>query len=195
MATKRTYSVRLEDEQREQLEQRADQIGMPTGHLIRLAIDDFLRQQEEKDYLGEVQAAISTSMAKLARQVEKNRAEQQLIVGVLDYLCDWLAFILPSPSDGVAAEKLRRERREGFYRDIPKKFASQSRAKLTKDMEPKDAGVLCCPECGTGQLRCKANKEGRLFWYCSNWNAPEGQCKVIFADELGRPVFPESANA
>lgn len=194
MATKRTYSVRLDDEQREQLEHRADQIGMPTGHLIRLAINDFLRQQEEKDYLGEVQAAISTSIAKLARQVEKDRAEQQLIVGVLDHLCDWLAFVLPSPPDGVAAEQLRRERREGFYRDIPKKFASQSRAKLTKDMEAKHAGAICCPECSTGQLRCKANKQGRLFWYCSNWNAPVGQCKVIFADELGLPVLPERAN-
>lgn len=194
MATKRTYSVRLEDVQREQLEQRAAQIGLPTGHLIRLAINDFLRQQEEKDYLGEVQAAISTSVAKLARQVEKDRAEQQLIVGVLDYLCDWLSFVLPSPPDVAAAEQLRRERREGFYDEIPKRFASQSRAKLTKDMEPKPTGVVHCPECGSGQLRCKESKQGRLFWYCSNWNASQHQCKVTFADDQGRPALPKTAD-
>jgi len=189
MAVKRTYSVRLEDAQREQLEERATKIGLPTGHVIRLAIDDFLRQQEEKDYLGEVQAAISTSFTKLARQVEKDRAEQQLVVGVLDQLCDWLAFVLPSPLDRDAAEKLRAERREGFYRDLPAKFVSQSRAQLTKFMDDKHAGVIQCPACGTGQLRSKADKRGRLFWYCSNWKVSPIDCAATFADDLGRPAI------
>lgn len=193
MATKRTYSVRLEDEQREQLEARATKIGLPTGHLIRAAIDDFLRQQEEKDYLGEVQAAISTSFTKLARQVEKDRAEQQLVVGVLDHLCDWLAFVLPSPSDMDVAEKVRSERRENFLRDLPTKFSSQSRAQLTKFMDEKHAGVVHCPACGSGQLRCKESKKGRLFWYCSNWNAVPEPCSATFADDLGRPAHSDGS--
>lgn len=190
MATKRTYSVRLEDDQRQQLEARATKIGLPTGHLIRAAIDDFLRQQEEKDYLGEVQAAISTSFTKLARQVEKDRAEQQLVVGVLDHLCDWLAFVLPSPADKTEAEHLRRERREVFYRDLPAKFASQSRAQLTKFLDDKHAKQIHCPACGTGQLRSKTDKQGRLFWYCSNWNAASYQCGATFADDFGSPALP-----
>lgn len=187
MATKRTYSVRLEDQQREQLEERAAKIGLPTGHLIRVAIDDFLRQQDEKDYLGEVQAGISTSFTKLARQVEKDRAEQQLVVGVLDHLCDWLAFVLPPPPDMAAAEQLRGTRRERFYRDLPTKFASQSRAQLTKFMDDKYTGALPCPVCLAGQLRSKIDKKGRSFWYCSNWNASPDKCGASFADDSGRP--------
>jgi predicted DNA-binding protein len=194
MATKRTYSVRLEDTQREQLEDRATKIGLPTGHLIRVAIDDYLRQQVEKDYLGDVQAAISTSFAKLARQVEKDRAEQQLIVGVLDHLCDWLAFVLPSPPDKAVAEHLRSERREGFYRDLPGKFFSQSRAQLTKVMDDKHARVIPCPACATGQLRYKEGKNGRVFWYCSNWNASPHKCGATFADTLGQPAISDRSS-
>lgn len=193
MTTKRTYSVRLEDEQRHQLETRAAKIGLPTGHLIRTAINDFLRQQDEKDYLGEVQAAISTSFTKLARQVEKDRAEQQLIVGVLDHLCDWLAFVLPSPVDKTEADQLRRKRREAFYQDLPGKFVSQSRAQLTKYIDDKNAKPIYCPVCDAGQLRSKTDKQGRLFWYCSNWNATPHQCSATFADDLGSPVLPESS--
>lgn len=193
MATKRTYSVRLEEAQREQLEARAAKIGLSTGHLIRGAIDDYLRQQEEKDYLGEVQAAISTSFTKLARQVEKDRAEQQLVVGVLDHLFDWLAFVLPSPPDRTLAEQLRIERREGFYRDLPAKFVSQSRAQLTKLMDDKHADVVPCPACGTGYLRSKTDKKGRPFWYCSNWNASPDQCGATFLDDLGQPAISEGS--
>lgn len=188
MATKRTYSVRLEDAQREQLEERAAKIGLPTGHLIRLAINDFLRQEEEKDYLGEVQAAIITAFTKLARQVEKDRAEQQLVVGVLDHLCDWLAFVLPSPPDRAVAEKIRRERREVFYRELPSKFISQSRAQLTSFMDDKNNEVIPCPACGKGNLRSKVDKNGRLFWYCSNWNAAADKCSAMFADNAGLPA-------
>ncbi len=191
MATKRTYSVRLEDEQRRQLETRAAEIGLPTGKLIRVAIDDFLRQQEEKDYLAEVQAEISTSFTKLARQVEKDRAEQQLIIGVLDHLCDWLAFVLPSPADRTEAEQLRKTRREGFYQELPGKFVSQSRAQLTKYIEDKNAMPIYCPACGTGKLRSKEGKNGRIFWYCSNWNATTHQCGATFADNYGLPAIPE----
>lgn len=189
MASKQTYSVRLEDAQRKRLEERAAEIGFPTGHLIRVAIDDFLRQQEEKDYLGEVQSTINTSFTKLARQVEKDRAEQQLVVGVLDHLCDWLAFVLPSPPDTAAAEQLRFERRERFYRDLPTKFVSQSRAELTKLMDDKQTSVIPCPVCGNGHLRCKGNRNGMLFWYCSNWNASPNQCSATFADDLGVPAI------
>jgi predicted DNA-binding protein len=192
MATKRTYSVRLDDEQRHQLETRAAEIGLPTGKLIRVAIDDFLRQQEEKDYLAEVQAEISTSFTKLARQVEKDRAEQQLVIGVLDHLCDWLAFVLPSPEDKTEAEQLRQKRREGFYQELPGKFVSQSRAQLTKYIEDKNAKPIHCPVCGTGKLRSKEGKQGRMFWYCSNWNATH-QCSATFADDLGLPAIPESS--
>lgn len=187
MATKRTYSVRLEDAQREKLEERAAKIGLPTGHLIRSAIDDFLRQQEEKDYLGEVQAAISTSITKLARQVEKDRAEQQLVVGVLDHLCEWLAFVLPSPPDLETAKQLCLERREIFYRELPTKFVSQSRAQLTKIMDDKHTGTIHCPACTTGSLKSKSDKKGRLFWYCSNWNSPSEKCGATFPDDLGHP--------
>lgn len=193
MATKRTYSVRLEDAQREQLEERAAKIGLPTGHLIRSAIDDFLRQQEEKDYLGEVQAAISTSITKLARQVEKDRAEQQIIVGLLDHLCEWLAFVLPSPPDVAAAKQLCLDRREIFYRELPTKFVSQSRAQLTKILDDKHAGAIHCPACGTGHLKSKATKKGSLFWYCSNWNVPEEKCSATFPDDMGSPVIFEGS--
>ena len=70
MAAKRTYSVRLDDEQRRELEARADRIGLPVGHMIRGAISDFLRQEQEKDYLDEVRADIVTAINRLARQVE-----------------------------------------------------------------------------------------------------------------------------
>lgn len=193
MATKRTYSVRLEDEQRHQLETRAAQIGLPTGQLIRVAIDEFLRQQEEKDYLSEVQAEISASFTKLARQVEKDRAEQQLVIGVLDHLCDWLAFVLPSPVDKTEAEQLRQKRREGFYKDLPGKFVSQSRAQLTKYMEDKNAKPIHCPVCATGHLRRKEGKQGRMFWYCSNWNMDSHQCSATFADDFGLPAIPENS--
>jgi len=78
MAVKQTYSVRLEDEQRRQLEKRSETIGLPVGQLIRRAIADFLRQEEERDYLGEVEMRIATAINRLGRQVEKDRAEQQL---------------------------------------------------------------------------------------------------------------------
>jgi len=48
MAAKQTYSVRLDEDQRRQLEARSESIGLPVGHLIRSAINDFLRLQEEK---------------------------------------------------------------------------------------------------------------------------------------------------
>lgn len=142
MAVKRTYSVRLEDDQRRQMEARATHIGLPMGHLIRLAIDDFLRQQEEKDYLSEVQAQIMTGITRLARQVEKDRAEQQLIMAFLDHLHDWLAFALPSPGDRDVAEQLRLDRRDSFWRDMPSKLLSKSRAKATQILDEEHAGPI-----------------------------------------------------
>ncbi|WP_057245747.1 hypothetical protein [Duganella sp. Root198D2] len=189
MAVKRTYSVRLEDDQRRLMEERAGHIGMPVGHLIRAAIDDFLRQQEEKDYLSDVQATIMAAMTRLSRQVEKDRAEQQLIMAFLDHFHDWLAFALPAPADRQAAEQLRLMRRESFVRDLPKKLVNKSRALLTQTMEDKHADPIYCPMCGTGHLRTKADKRDRPFWYCSNWNAPNDKCGATFPDDLGQPAL------
>lgn len=193
MAVKRTYSVRLEDDQRRQMEARATHIGLPMGHLIRLAIDDFLRQQEEKDYLSEVQAQIMTGITRLARQVEKDRAEQQLIMAFLDHLHDWLAFALPSPGDRDVAEQLRLDRRDSFWRDMPSKLLSKSRAKATQLLDDEHAGPIFCPACGTGHLRSKLDKRDRQFWYCSNWNAPTHQCGATFPDDLGRPSISDGS--
>lgn len=108
-------------------------------------------------------------------------------------LGDWLAFVLPSPPDRSAAEQLRSERREGFYRDLPAKFVSKSRAQLTKLMDDKHTGIIPCPACRTGYLRNKEDKKGRLFWYCSNWNASSDQCGVTFADDLGQPAISDGS--
>jgi len=137
MAAKRTYSVRLEDEQRQQLEARAAAVGEPVGHMIRLAIADFLRQRDELDYLDAVEARIAATINRLARQVEKDRAEQQIVIGVLDYLREWLSFTLPSPSDKDAANALMKERNKNFLARLPLQFANGSKAKVTAYMETK----------------------------------------------------------
>ena len=96
MAAKRTYSVRLDDDQRRQLEERAGG-KLAVGNLIRCAIDAYLRQEEERDYLADVEARIAATINRLARQVEKDRAEQQIVVAMLDGLREWLA----EPSAGA----------------------------------------------------------------------------------------------
>ncbi|WP_347888445.1 hypothetical protein ABHF54_00575 [Nitrosomonas europaea] len=189
MAAKRTYSVRLEDEQRQQLEARAEAIGLPTGHLIRSAITDFLRQQEEKDYLADVEARIATAINRLARQVEKDRAEQQMILGVLDYVREWLSFTLPPPADKDAANALMKERNKNFLVRLPLHFTTGSKAKVTTYMETKTAEAEPCPKCGTGFLRPKEGRQG-LFWYCTNWNASP-KCEATFPDAGGRPQLPD----
>lgn len=188
MAAKRTYSVRLEDEQRQQLEARAEVIGLPTGHLIRSAIADFLRQQEEKDYLADVEARIATAINRLARQVEKDRAEQQMVLGVLDYVREWLSFTLPPPADKDAANTLMKERNKNFLARLPLQFTTGSKAKVTTYMETKTAEAEPCPKCGTGFLRPKEGRQG-LFWYCTNWNASP-KCEATFPDTDGRPQLP-----
>lgn len=189
MAAKRTYSVRLEDEQREQLEVRAEAIGLPTGHLIRLAIADFLRQQEERDYLADVEARIATAINRLARQVEKDRAEQQMVLGVLDYVREWLSFTLPPPADKDAANALMKARHKNFLTRLPLQFTTGSKAKVTTYMETKTAEVEPCPKCGTGFLRPKEGRQG-IFWYCTNWNASP-KCEATFSDAEGRPKMPK----
>ncbi|MFY9476760.1 MAG: hypothetical protein WAQ08_03690 [Aquabacterium sp.] len=188
MAAKRTYSVRLEDEQRQQLEARAEAIGLPTGHLIRSAIADFLRQQEEKDYLADVEARIATAINRLARQVEKDRAEQQMVLGVLDYVREWLSFTLPPPADKDAANALMKERNKNFLTRLPLQFTTGSKAKVTTYMETKTAEAEPCPKCGTGILMPKEGRQG-LFWYCTNWNASP-KCEATFPDVDGRPQLP-----
>jgi predicted transcriptional regulator/ribosomal protein L37AE/L43A len=190
MAAKRTYSVRLEDDQRQQLESRAESIGLPTGHLIRSAIADFLRQQEEKDYLSEVEMRISTAINRLGRQVEKDRAEQQIVVAIVDYLREWLAFTLPTPVDKQQANDLMRERNKNFLERLPLQFTSSTKAKVTTYMEAQDRAAEPCPKCGTGSLKPKEGKKG-VFWYCTNWNASP-KCEATFSDADGRPLFPSA---
>lgn len=190
MAAKRTYSVRLDDDQRQQLEVRAENIGLPTGHLIRSAIADFLRQQEEKDYLSEVEMRISTAINRLGRQVEKDRAEQQMVVGMLDYLREWLAFTLPTPADKQLANDLMRERDKVFWERLPLQFTNSTKAKATTYMEEKTRQAEPCPKCGTGWLHPKEGKKG-VFWYCSNWKASP-KCEVTFHDADGRPLLPST---
>lgn len=187
MAAKRTYSVRLEDDQRQQLEARAESSGLPTGHLIRSAIADFLRQQEEKDYLSEVEMRIATAINRLGRQVEKDRAEQQMIVGMLDYLREWLAFTLPTPTDKQQANDLMRERDKVFWERLPLQFTNGTKAKVTTYMEGKTRLAEPCPKCGTGSLFLKEGKKG-LFWYCSNWQSSP-KCEATFHDAGGRPLL------
>jgi predicted DNA-binding protein len=193
MAAKQTYSVRLDEEQRRQLEDRSESIGLPVGHLIRTAISDFLRQQEEKDYLSDVEARIATAINRLGRQVEKDRAEQQLVAGMLDYLREWLAFALPAVSDKAAATDLQRERNDVFLRDIHLRMVSQGKAKITAYMTPTGASATDCPACGMGMLKCKEGKRG-LFWYCTNWNATPS-CDARFEDLGGRPLLKSNALA
>lgn len=193
MAAKQTYSVRLDENQRRQLENRSELIGLPVGHLIRSAISDFLRQQEEKDYLSEVEARIATAINRLARQVEKGRAEQQLVVGMLDGVREWLAFTLPPPADKVVAQALAKARNEQFMKLLPLRFVSKSKAKVTELMEVQDSAAELCPTCSTGRLKCKEGKNG-LFWYCTNWNA-DPKCDAMYKDAGGRPQLTNSAAA
>lgn len=187
MAAKRTYSVRLDDEQRQQLEARAGG-KLAVGNLIRCAIDDYLRQEEELDYLADVEARIAATINQLARQVEKDRAEQQLIVGMLDYLREWLAFTLPTPSDKAAAKALMDERNKNFWERLPLLFESQSKAKVTAYVDAHDSLAEPCPKCGTGRLKRKQGKKG-MFWYCTNWKATP-KCDATFPDDAGRPLMP-----
>lgn len=190
MAVKRTYSIRLEDEQRLQMEAMAKSMVLSSGHLIRLAIDAYLRQQEEKDYLSEVEVRIAVTINRLARQVEKDRAEQQLIMGTLNYLREWLAFALPAPDDQQKANDLMRERDKLFWERLPLQFNNSSKAKVTAYMEEKDRLAEPCPTCGTGTLHQKEGTQG-LFWYCSNQNATP-KCKATFNDADGQPLLPSA---
>lgn len=193
MVAKQTYSVRLDEEQRQQLEARSKAIGLPVGHLIRSAINDFLRQQEEMDYLSEVEARIATAINRLGRQVEKDRAEQQLVVGMLDYLREWLAFALPAVNDKSVAKEIQRERTEAFFRDLHLMMVSQGKAKITAYLAAKNATGTECPVCGTGILKCKEGKRG-LFWYCTNWDATP-KCDAMYEDVGGRPKLTAGAVA
>jgi hypothetical protein len=193
MAAKQTYSVRLDENQRRQLEERSESIGLPVGHLIRSAISDFLRQQEEKDYLSEVEARIATAINRLGRQVEKDRAEQQLVVGMLDGVREWLAFTLPPPADKAEAQALMKARNEQFMQLLPLRFVSQSKAKVTELMEVHDSAAERCPVCSSGRLKCKDGKNG-IFWYCTNWNA-EPKCNARYNDVGGRPQLTNSTAA
>jgi len=155
--------------------------------LIRSAITDFLRQQEEIDYLSEVETRISTAINRLGRQVEKDRAEQQMVVAVVDYLREWLAFTLPVPADIGQANHLMRERNKIFFERLPLQFTSSTKAKVTTYMEEKHQTAQLCPKCGTGSLMPKEGRRG-TFWYCTNWNTSP-KCEATFSDASGRPLI------
>ena len=188
MAAKQTYSVRLDAEQRLPLDTRAESMEMPVGYLIRLAIDAYLKQQEEKDYLSDVEQRIVVTIDRLARQVAKDRAEQQMVVGMLDYMREWLAFTLPTPADKNQANDLMRERDKVFWERLPLQFTNTSKAKVTTFLEEKTRAALPCPVCATGSLFPKEGKKG-IYWYCSNLKASP-KCEAIFQDAGGRPVLP-----
>ena len=190
MAAKQTYSVRLDADQRLQLDARAESMEVPVGCLIRLAIDAYFKQQEEKDYLSEVEKRIAVTIDRLARQVAKDRAEQQMIVGMLDYMRTWLAFTLPAPSDNNQANDLMHERDKAFLARLPLQFTNTSKAKLTTFLEEKTLAALPCPTCGTGSLFPAEGKRG-LYWYCSNLRASP-KCEATFSDANGRPVLPNA---
>lgn len=185
MTTKKTYSVRLDDDQRSELEDRAEQRRTTAGHLIRLAIAAYLREQHEADYLADVEARIAATINRLARQVEKDRAEQQLFVGMLDDLREWLFFTLPKPLDVVAAKALRDERNAAFYERLPLRFENRSRSKIATYMAGQLDGAPACPVCAVGTLHRKQGSKG-IFWYCSNRSA-EFRCDATFSDDAGAP--------
>ena len=135
MAAKQVYTVRLDADQVKALEAKADGLGLSVGHVIRTAVDDYLRQEQERDYLDEVRADIVTAINRLGRQVEKDRAEQQHVMGMLDYLRGWLGFTLPVPADKAAAKELQRLRNEQFLTSLPGLFANKSRAKITASFQ------------------------------------------------------------
>jgi predicted DNA-binding protein len=145
MVAKQTYSVRLEDSQRRQLEDRSNTLGLPVSHLIRSAINDTLRQQEEKDYLMEVESRISTAINRLGRQVEKDRAEQQVVIAMVDYLREWLAFALPPVIEKEAAKEVQRERNAAFFRDLHLLMVSQGRARVTAYMAENEKTLAVNP--------------------------------------------------
>jgi len=193
MAAKRTYSVRLDDGQRQQLEARASAMKAHAGELIRVAIQDFLRQEEERDYLSDVEARIAATINRLARQVEKDRAEQQIVVAMLDGLREWLAFTLPTPTDKQKAAELMAERNAMFLDRLPALFTTSTKAKVTAYMEASERMAEPCPQCGTGTLRRKEGRKG-MFWYCTNWNATP-KCEAKFKDDGGRPLMPSVEGA
>lgn len=192
MAAKQTYSVRLDEEQRRQLEVRSEAIGLPVGHLIRCSINDYLRQQEEKDYLSEVESRIATAINRLGRQVEKDRSEQQLVVGMLDYLREWLAFALPAVPDKAVAKEIQRVRSDVFFRDLHLMMVSpHGKAKITAYMASKDSTSTECPKCRTGVLKCAEEKQG-LVWHCTNRDTNR-KCDALYDDFGGRPQLSKGA--
>ena len=185
MTAKKTYSVRLDGDQRAELEARAERGRTTVGHLVRLAIAGYLREQGEVDYLAEVEARVAATINRLARQVEKDRAEQQLIAGMLDDLREWLFFTLPKPPDVAAAKGLRDERNVAFYERLPLRFENRSRSKIATYMATLQDGGPACPVCSVGTLHRKQGSKG-IFWYCSNRSA-EFRCEATFSDEAGTP--------
>lgn len=140
-----------------------------------------------------MEARIATAINRLGRQVEKDRAEQQLIVGMLDYLREWLAFALPAVADKSVAKEIQRERTEVFFRDLHLMMVSQGKAKITAYMAAKDTTATECPTCGTGLLKCEEGQRG-LFCYCTNWDATP-KCDGRYEDTGGRPKLTASAVA
>lgn len=138
MAPKQVYTVRLDADQVKALEAKADGLGLSVGHLMRTAINEYLRQEEERDYLDEVRADIVTAINRLGRQVEKDRVEQQHVMGMLDYLRGWLSFTIPAPVDPVAARAIQKTRNEHFLASLPSLFINKSRAKVTAKFQGQD---------------------------------------------------------
>ena len=135
MAAKQVYTVRLHADQVTGLEAMADKLGLSISHLIRSAVDDYLRQERERNYLDEVRADIVTAVNRLGRQVEKDRAEQQYVMAMLDYQRKFISYALPAPIDSLAANQILEKREKHFIDSIPLLFANKSRAKVTEKIQ------------------------------------------------------------
>ena len=55
------------------------------------------------------------------------------------------------------------------------------------DLNGKPA-IFKCPQCGRLLKKVKSQKTGKLFWSCTGYFT--GDCKVIFADDNGKPAKP-----
>ena len=135
MAAKQVYTVRLDADQVTGLEAMADKLGLSISHLIRSAVNDYLHQERERNYLDEVRADIVTAVNRLGRQVEKDRAEQQYVMAMLEYQRQFISRTLPIPTDSVAADQTLARREKHFIDSIPLLFANKSRAKVTEKIE------------------------------------------------------------
>lgn len=47
-----TITIRIDEKEKEELARKAEELGVPFSQLVRQAIKDYIKQQEEKDKDG-----------------------------------------------------------------------------------------------------------------------------------------------